>query len=107
MKPVAAEVPSSLIRCAFFDSGDDGVIVELAEFSGSSDLSHGDVVVAVEVDEAHERFRAGGVRAFDEPPTDNLPLRRGWVLKKDGHGTVIELCLPGQVARFVREALSA
>ena len=109
-EPVAAEVPELAIRCAFFDPGDDGVIVELVEFSGSSDLSHGDVVVAVEVadlDEALERFRSGGVRAFDQPPTDNLPLRRGWVLKKDGHGTVIELCLPGQVARFVRERAAA
>jgi catechol 2,3-dioxygenase-like lactoylglutathione lyase family enzyme len=104
-EPVVVEVPELGIRCAFFDPGRDGVIVELVEFSGTSDLAHGDVVVAVEVgdlDEAIQHFRGVGVKAYDQPPTENLPLRRGWVLKKDGHGTVIELCLPGEVARFVR-----
>ena len=45
------------------------------------------------------------MRVFDQSPTPNLPLRRGWILKKDGHGTVIELCSRGEVARFVRGEL--
>lgn len=104
--PVLREVPELRIRCAFFDPG-DGTIVELVEFSGTSDLAHGDVVVAIEVDDLDEalaRFRAAGVRVFDQKPTENLPIRRGWVLKKDGHGTVLELCPKGEVARFVRAA---
>jgi methylmalonyl-CoA/ethylmalonyl-CoA epimerase len=109
-EPVAVEVPELGIRCAFFDPGDDGTIVELVEFSGRSDLVHGDVVVALEVedlDRAIAHFRDKGVKAHDQPPTENLPLRRGWVLKKDGHGTVLELCAPGDVARFVRGQAAA
>lgn len=104
-EPVHVEVPELHIHCAFFDPGPGGTILELVEFSGRSDLVHGDVVVAIEVadlDEAIRHFRDSGVKAHDQPPTDNLPLRRGWVLKKDGHGTVIELCPRGEVARFVR-----
>lgn len=103
--PVVREIPELKIRCAFFGPGEGGVIIELVEFSGKGDLAHGDVVVALEVDDldatlAH--FRAKGVRAFDQPATPNLPLRRGWVLKADGHGTVLELCQRGAVAQFVR-----
>jgi methylmalonyl-CoA/ethylmalonyl-CoA epimerase len=108
-EPVIAAVPELGIRMAFFDPGDEGVIVELVEFSGG-DLVHGDVVVAIEVedlDQALAHFRDKGVKAYDQPPTENLPLRRGWVRKKDGHGTVIELCEPGDVARFVRGAAAA
>lgn len=104
-QPVVREIPELLIRCAFFDPGVGGVIVELVEFSGKGDLAHGDVVVAIEVDDldaALAHFRSKGVRVFDQPATPNLPLRRGWVLKGDGHGTVIELCPRGAVARFVR-----
>jgi catechol 2,3-dioxygenase-like lactoylglutathione lyase family enzyme len=104
-EPIVREIPELLIRCAFFDPGAGGVIVELVEFSGKGDLAHGDVVVAIEVDDldaALAHFHANGVRAFDQPSTPNLPLRRGWVLKADGHGTVIELCPRGAVARFVR-----
>ena len=103
--PIVREIPELLIRCAFFDPGEGGAIVELVEFSGKGDLGHGDVVVAIEVDDldaALAHFRSKGVRAFDQPPTPNLPLRRGWVLKADGHGTVIELCPRGAVAQFVR-----
>jgi len=106
-EPVVRVIPELQIRCAFFDPGDAGTIVELVEFSGQSDLSPGDVVVAIEVDDldaALAHYRAKGVRVFDQPPTPNLPLRRGWVLKRDGHGTVIELCERGTVARFVRSA---
>src|SRR5262245_52519036 len=65
------EIPELGIRCAFFDPG-DGTIIELVEFSGKSDLAHGDVVLAVEVDDldaAMLRFREAGVRVFDQPPT--------------------------------------
>lgn len=104
-EPIVRDIPELQIRCAFFDPGVGGTIVELVEFSGQGDLAHGDVVVAIEVDDLDEalaHFRAKGVRVFDQPPTPNLPLRRGWVLKRDGHGTVIELCPRGAVARFVR-----
>ncbi len=104
-EPIVRDIPELQIRCAFFDPGVGGTIVELVEFSGQGDLTHGDVVVAIEVDDldaALAHFRAKGVRVFDQPPTPNLPLRRGWVLKRDGHGTVIELCMRGAVARFVR-----
>lgn len=109
-EPILVAVPELSIRCAFFDPGDDGVIVELVEFSGKGDLVHGDVVVAVEVDDLDQalaHFRQNGVQAYDQPPTKNLPLRRGWVLKKDGHGTVIELCARGDVAQFVRSHAAA
>ena len=97
----------SPLRCAFFDPGGDTPIVELVEFGGTGELAHGDVVVAIEVDDldsALAHFGDQGVRVFDQPPTENLPIRRGWVLKKDGHGTVIELCRKGEVANFVRSA---
>ena len=106
-EPIVRDIPELKIRCAFFDPGTDGVIFELVEFGGRGDLTHGDVVVAIEVDDldatlAH--FRTQGVRVFDQPPTTNLPLRRGWVLKSDGHGTVLELCPRGAVAKFVRDS---
>jgi catechol 2,3-dioxygenase-like lactoylglutathione lyase family enzyme len=102
--PIVKDVPELKIRCAFFDPG-EGPIIELVQFSGKSELAHGDIVLALEVDDldaALAHYRAKGVRVFDQPPTANLPLRRGWVLKTDGHGTVIELCPKGDVARFVR-----
>lgn len=106
-EPVIREIPELKLRCAFFDPGGDTPIVELVEFGGTGELAHGDVVLAIEVDDldiALAHFRSQGVRVFDQPPTENLPIRRGWVLKKDGHGTVIELCRKGEVADFVRNA---
>ena len=103
--PIVAEIPELNIRCAFFDPGPGGTIVELVEFSGVSDLTHGDVVVAIEVEDleaAIEQFRAQGAKAHYQLPTEHLPLPRGWVLKKDGLGTVLELCPAGAVAGFVR-----
>lgn len=103
-KPIVKNIPELGLRCAFFASI-EGPIIELVEFSGKGDLVHGDVVVAIEVDDldaALAHYRDKGVRVFDQPPTENLPLRRGWVLKKDGHGTVIELCPRGAVEAFVR-----
>jgi len=108
-EPILKAIPELKIRCAFFDPG-DAPIIELVEFSGKGELAQGDVVVAIEVqdlDAALAHFRASGVRAFDQPPTPNLPLRRGWVLKKDGMGAVLELCPKGEVAKFVRAAASA
>ena len=102
--PVLKAVPELGIRCAFFaDTG--GTIIELVTFTGKGELAHGDVVVALEVpdlDAALADYKARGLRVFDQPPTENLPLRRGWITKGAGHGTIIELCQPGEVAAFVR-----
>ena len=103
-EPIVREIPELQLRCAFFDPG-DGTIVELVEYGGKGELVPGDVVVAIEVDDldaALAHWRRAGRRVFDQPPTANLPIRRGWVLKKDGLGTVIELCPRGAVAAFVR-----
>lgn len=108
-RPIIRTVPELGLRCAFFDMGDEPII-ELVEFSGAGELAHGDVVVALEVadlDQALAEYRAKGLRVFDQPPTANLPLRRGWITKKEGHGTIIELCQPGEVARFVRQGTAA
>lgn len=105
-EPVLKSIPELNIRCAFFDAGDQAPI-ELVEFSGEGEMVHGDVVIAIEVEDldlALTRLRAKGVRVFDQRPTDNLPIRRGWVMKGDAHGTVIELCPRGEVLRFVRSA---
>ncbi|MFD2578437.1 hypothetical protein ACFSTD_07090 [Novosphingobium colocasiae] len=62
------------------------------------------MVVAIEVDDldaAFAEYRAAGLKVYDQPPTENLPLRRGWITKKDGHGTIIELCQRGQIAAFI------
>jgi catechol 2,3-dioxygenase-like lactoylglutathione lyase family enzyme len=106
-EPVVKAMPELQIRCAFFDMGDEPLI-ELVEFSGTGELAHGDVVVALEVDDldmALADYSAKGLRVFDQPATENLPLRRGWVVKKSGHGTVIELCQPGEVKKFVRSSI--
>lgn len=103
--PIVKDVPELAIRCAFFDPGDDTPIIELVAFAGSGELAHGDVVIALEVDDldvALADYRAKGLRVFDQPPTENLPLRRGWITKTAGHGTIIELCPRGAVAQFVR-----
>ena len=100
---IVKEVPELNIRCAFFPAP-GGTIVELVSFSGSGELAHGDVVVALEVqdlDAALAEYRGKGLRVFDQPPTENLPLRRGWITKASGHGTIIELCQKGEVAAYV------
>ncbi len=102
--PIVKSVPELNIRCAFFPAT-DGTIIELVSFSGSGELAQGDVVVALEVadlDASLADYRAKGLRVFDQPPTANLPLRRGWITKGSGHGTIIELCQPGEVAAYVR-----
>jgi len=99
-------IPELQLRLAFFDNP-DGTIIELVEASGNTELRPGDVVVAIEVedlDEAIAEFRARGLKVYDQAPTENLPLRRGWITKGAGHGTVIELCPKGAVAAFVRGA---
>jgi methylmalonyl-CoA/ethylmalonyl-CoA epimerase len=101
--PVIAEVPELGITCAFF-APSEGSPIELVTFTGKGELEHGDVVVAIEVadlDDAFAEYRKLGWKVYDQPPTENLPLRRGWITKKDGHGTIIELCRQGDIARFI------
>jgi predicted enzyme related to lactoylglutathione lyase len=104
---VLREVPELGLRLAFFrDQG--GAIIELVEARGRSELRHGDVVVALEVtdlDAEIARLAAAGIHVHDQPATETLPLRRGWITKGGGHGTIIELCPKGAVARFVDGAL--
>ncbi len=104
---VIRDIPELQLRLAFFDNP-DGTIVELVEASGKSELQPGDVVVALEVedlDAAIAEYRARGLKVYDQPATENLPLRRGWITKGAAHGTVIELCPKGAVAAFVRGTL--
>ena len=102
-RPVVASVPELGIACAFF-APPGAPAIELVTFSGQGELRHGDVVVAIEVedlDAALAEYRALGMKVYDQPPTENLPLRRGWITKAQGHGTIIELCPVGAVARFI------
>lgn len=104
--PVIRNVPELKLRLAFFVQ-QGGAIIELVESRGRSELRHGDVVVALEVEDLDAeiaRLGAAGIKVHDQPPTENLPLRRGWITKGDGHGTIIELCPKGAVARFVHGA---
>ncbi|WP_181180851.1 VOC family protein [Paracoccus sp. FO-3] len=103
-EPVIRLIPELGLRLAFFDNP-HGPVIELVEASGKTELRHGDVVVALEVedlDAAIAEYRARGLKVYDQPQTPNLPLRRGWITKGGGHGTVIELCQRGEVAAFVR-----
>lgn len=104
--PVVREVPELKLRLAFF-AAQGGAIIELVESRGRSEMRHGDVVVALEVEDLDAeiaRLAAAGVKVHDQAPTEHLPLRRGWITKGDGHGTIIELCPKGAVAAFVRGA---
>jgi methylmalonyl-CoA/ethylmalonyl-CoA epimerase len=106
--PVIREVPELKLRLAFF-ARQGGPIIELVESRGRSEMTHGDVVVALEVDDLDAeiaRMAAAGIKVHDQPPTEHLPLRRGWITKGAGHGTIIELCPKGAVERFVRGALA-
>lgn len=108
-EPVIRPVPELGLRLAFFDNP-AGTIIELVEASGRTELQPGDVVVALQVedlDKAIAEYRARGLKVYDQPPTENLPLRRGWITKGGAHGTVIELCAKGEVAAFVRSTLAA
>lgn len=108
-EPVIAEVPELGIACAFFADG-KGAPIELVSFTGKGELAHGDVVVAIAVDDldaALAEYRAAGLKVHDQPPTENLPLRRGWITKKAGHGTIIELCQTGQIAAFIESRRAA
>ena len=105
---ILREVPELGLRLAFFrDQG--GAIIELVEAQGTHELRHGDVVVALQVDDLDAeiaRLAAARIHVHDQPPSENLPLRRGWITKRNGHGTIIELCPKGEVARFVDDTLS-
>jgi methylmalonyl-CoA/ethylmalonyl-CoA epimerase len=107
--PIVKSVPELNIRCAFFDAGDTPMI-ELVSFTGAGELAHGDAVVAIEVDDldvATADYRAKGMKVHEQPATANLPLRRGWITKANGHGTIIELCAKGEFARFVHSAIGS
>lgn len=107
--PVIANVPELGITCAFF-APETGPAIELVTFSGKGELRHGDVVVAIEVDDldaALAQYRALGLKVYDQPPTENLPLRRGWIPKDKGHGTIIELCPAGAIATFIASLRTA
>lgn len=101
--PTVREVPELGLRLAFFtDQG--GCPIELVEASGETEMKHGDVVVALEVDDLEAeiaRLKAAGIKAHHQRPAENLPLSRGWITKGGGHGTIVELCPRGEVARFV------
>jgi predicted enzyme related to lactoylglutathione lyase len=104
--PIVRDVPELGLRLAFF-ARQGGAILELVEASGKSEMRHGDVVVALEVDDLEAeiaRLQASGIKAYHQKPTENLPLHRGWITKGDGHGTILELCPKGEVARFVGAA---
>ena len=95
-------IPLFLLMGQFASQG--GLPVELVEASGKTEMKHGDVVVAFEVEDLAaeiDRLKAAGIRAYHQKPTENLPLERGWITKGDAHGTIIELCPKGEVARFV------
>lgn len=104
--PIVREVPELGLRLAFF-IGQGGLAIELVETSGKSEMRHGDVVVALEVDDLEAeiaRLKAEGVTVHHQKPTENLPLHRGWITKADGHGTIIELCPKGEVLGFIAGA---
>lgn len=108
-EPIVVAVPELLITCAFF-APPGSTPVELVSFGGQGELNQGDVVVAIEVadlDAALAEYRAKGIKVYDQPPTKNLPLRRGWITKQAGHGTIIELCQTGHIARFIESHRAA
>lgn len=101
--PVIREVPELGLRLAFF-TRQGGLAIELVESRGPTEMRHGDVVVALEVEDLDAeiaRLRAEGITVHHQKPTRSLPLHRGWITKGDGHGTIIELCPRGEVARFI------
>lgn len=104
--PVIREVPELGLRLAFF-TRQGGEVIELVEASGKTEMKHGDVVVAFEVNDLGAeiaRLKEAGIKAYYQKPTANLPLERGWITKGDGHGAIIELCPKGEVARFIASA---
>lgn len=101
--PIIREVPELILKLAFF-AEQGGEIIELVSTTGKTELTEGDVVVALEVEDLDAeiaRYAAAGIKVYDQPPTENLPLRRGWVTKAGGRNTIIELCPKGEVTRFV------
>lgn len=107
--PAIVSVPEMGLRLAFF-LRQGGALIELVSATGKTELRHGDTVVALEVDDlAAEiaRLNAAGIRCHHQMPTENLPLERGWITKGDGHGTIIELCPKGAVARFAATVQAA
>jgi catechol 2,3-dioxygenase-like lactoylglutathione lyase family enzyme len=107
--PVRLDVPELQLRLAFFVSTAT-VPLELVEFGGRGELAQGDAVVALQVDDLDAeiaRLRAEGTHVFEQPATEALPFRRGWITKGNGHGTVIELCPKGEMARLLANLAAA
>lgn len=103
-EPTIREVPELGLRLAFFRADRGSPPIELVEASGESEMKHGDVVVALEVDDLDAeiaRLKAAGIKAHHQKPTEHLPFARGWITKGNGHGTIVELCPRGEVAGFV------
>jgi catechol 2,3-dioxygenase-like lactoylglutathione lyase family enzyme len=101
--PLRLDVPEAQLRLAFFVTP-GAAPFELVEFGGRGELAHGDAVIAFEVDDLDSeiaRLRSAGTHVFEQPATDSLPFRRGWITKPNGHGTVIELCERGKIAELL------
>jgi catechol 2,3-dioxygenase-like lactoylglutathione lyase family enzyme len=97
--PVRCDAPELGLRLAYF-VGEKGDLLELVETSARTEMKHGDVIVAFEVDDVASeiaRLKAQGIKAHYLKPTENMPFERGWITKSDGHGTIVELCPKGAV----------
>jgi catechol 2,3-dioxygenase-like lactoylglutathione lyase family enzyme len=107
--PAIVSVPELGLRLAFF-TRQGGALIELVSATGKTELCHGDVVVALEVEDLSAeiaRLNAAGIRCHHQKPTENLPLERGWISNGDGHGTIVELCPRGAVARLAMKGQAA
>jgi catechol 2,3-dioxygenase-like lactoylglutathione lyase family enzyme len=107
-EPVRCTAPELGLKLAYFPCG-NGDLVEIVETSAKTEMKHGDVVVALEVDDiAAEvaRLKGAGMKAYHLKPTENMPFERGWVTKGDAHGTIIEFCPPNAVKDLVARARS-
>jgi len=106
--PVRCDLPELRMRIAFFQAPGSRII-ELVEMQGRGAPAHGEVIVALEVedlDAAIALYRDRGMSVIDLPPTRALPLRRGLIPKDAAHGTMIELCQRDEVVRFVSSVSS-
>jgi catechol 2,3-dioxygenase-like lactoylglutathione lyase family enzyme len=106
--PVRCTAPELGLNLAYF-ACDNGDLVELVQTSAKTEMKHGDVVVAFEVDDiggAIARLKGAGVKAYHLKPTEHMPFERGWVTKGDAHGTIIEFCPPNAVKDLVARARS-
>ena len=101
--PIRCEAPELGLRIAYFACG-NGDLVEPIETSAKTEMKHGDVVVAFEVEDVATeiaRLKTAGTKVYHLKPTENMPFERGWITKADGHGTILELCPRGAVKALV------